>query len=398
MEGTLEEIENLFLLGRFEQAYSACHSILVSLADRTPTPLLSHGVKSRRFRDVEEEEMVMKVVILFIQILFELNRHNEITPFVRWFYANEGTRGRLEDGVRSPLNNHLYGDDNGDAVHNIPFQVFILLINLEVSLQNYQTATDLLRHYLGTPKPTKKGKEKSIELNVQQKSTLAGLLIANILVPTHRYGEARAFLHSSQSTLSPQTVNTLKKFIERAELEEKQKKDVHIPPSLNNTEQGMEQAIIDTPLDERHGAPSYREEHAEPLSFSSSFVSSSSSSPSYLGLVSPQQEKQPSLQSGLLGLLGQLTKRNRERTERSGSFFSVSPVRRSWYAIIYSYYSLTLLGGMLGLFWFMYSKRNRLRSLRETIAQNFLELMGSAFSYDRTSLNQTTRPRRRLGQ
>jgi len=151
MEGTLEEIENLFLLGRFEQAYSACHSILVSLADRTPTPLLSHGgvlscffdcpppqsatdrlrlthpVKSRRFRDVEEEEMVMKVVILFIQILFELNRHNEITPFVRWFYANEGTRGRLEDGVRSPLNNHLYGDDNGDAVHNIPFQVFILL-------------------------------------------------------------------------------------------------------------------------------------------------------------------------------------------------------------------------------------------------------------------------------
>jgi hypothetical protein len=65
------------------------------------------------------------------------------------------------------------------------------------------------------------------------------------------------------------------------------------------------------------------------------------------------------------------------------------------YYYSYSYYA-TLFGGILTFFWFVYWKQDRLRGVRDTVVRNLRELLESAFSYDRSSLNQP-RPRRRLG-
>ncbi len=56
----------------------------------------------------------MRLVILFIQILFELKRQREVTPFVRWFYATEPPGERPQ-----PTHHH--------DVHAIPYQVFFLM-------------------------------------------------------------------------------------------------------------------------------------------------------------------------------------------------------------------------------------------------------------------------------
>jgi hypothetical protein len=200
-----EEVENLFLLGRFAEAYELCHSTLEWLAGRGPSPLHSsphvgphhfpstskgahlktssvaggsparpssssldgsgfaalldqsddnveHAISqsrytngplggdahhppssghtqeesasqkkstranrpgNRRFHDAEEEAAAMRLVILFIQILFELKRQREVTPFVRWFYATE------PPGERQQPHHH--------DVHAIPYQVFFLM-------------------------------------------------------------------------------------------------------------------------------------------------------------------------------------------------------------------------------------------------------------------------------
>lgn len=74
----------------------------------------------RRFHDAEEEETAMRLVILFIQIMFELKRQDEVTPFVLWFYAT-GDNGT--DGGSAPDRTSRHQQD----VHAIPYQVFLLM-------------------------------------------------------------------------------------------------------------------------------------------------------------------------------------------------------------------------------------------------------------------------------
>ncbi|ELR20668.1 Peroxin 26 (Pex26), putative [Acanthamoeba castellanii str. Neff] len=246
----------------------------------------------------------MRLVILFIQILFELKRQREVTPFVRWFYATE------PPGERQQPHHH--------DVHAIPYQVFFLMINLEVSLQNYQVAKDLVRQYFATPKPSAKGKEKSVELSVQQQSALVELFIVNILLPMKQYSEARAFVFSMQSTLAPSAIIALKKEIDRAE-DEMKRRNVE---AARVKRAPLEAIVVAEDGDDDAGG----------------------------------------------------------RRPRAAN---------------YNYYA-TLFGGILTLFWFVYWKQDRLRGLRDAVVRNLRELLESAFSYDRTSLNQP-RPRRRLG-
>jgi hypothetical protein len=235
MAGEVEEdVENLFLLGRFEEAYHVCHSTLewLAAADCGPSPLHSStsnktqslgshhfptaspssspslhtkrpsrvdaspprpaaaeldraeqqqmdensgvGAQSRsytngplggdahaapthqqqpqakppaccgragrpgggrRFHDAEEEAMAMRLVILLIQILFELKRQREVTPFVRWFYgvAPGGPGEHAQRRHQQQLND----------VHAIPYQVFLLMCVCTSSSSSSDPSSDV---------------------------------------------------------------------------------------------------------------------------------------------------------------------------------------------------------------------------------------------------------------
>jgi hypothetical protein len=80
--GTIDEIEDLFLVGRFNEALTRCEEEL--------NQHFNFNFKSVNNVAVTEKSLVdgsIRLVSLVIQILYELKRSNEIMPFVNNFYG-----------------------------------------------------------------------------------------------------------------------------------------------------------------------------------------------------------------------------------------------------------------------------------------------------------------------
>ena len=105
----VEHGENLFLMGRFREALELSVTELEKISN---VPLLKGERKTGVAPPHEEDEgakekilltsdSVTRLVALVIQILFELNRHAEVTDFVTNFY--------------------------GTSAERLPFQIFLLM-------------------------------------------------------------------------------------------------------------------------------------------------------------------------------------------------------------------------------------------------------------------------------
>ena len=96
------------------------------------------------------------------------------------------------------------------------------------------------------------------------------------------------------------------------------------------------------------------------------------------------------------GMLGEILRAKEGLFAKAMDFLGVSTIVRPTtksHSIVYYYF--TICCGLLSFFWFLYWKKANIKQLIQLALQTGKDLMETAFTYDRSSINQPRR--RRMG-
>eukprot|EP00462_Mataza_sp_D1_P006943 CAMPEP_0175122632 /NCGR_PEP_ID=MMETSP0087-20121206/1819_1 /TAXON_ID=136419 /ORGANISM="Unknown Unknown, Strain D1" /LENGTH=184 /DNA_ID=CAMNT_0016404281 /DNA_START=46 /DNA_END=597 /DNA_ORIENTATION=+ len=155
----LEDAERNFAEGKYGICFQATHEIIKDLAAVTALPGAQPSKRNQRSLQTDQhlcaDGCICKAaVVLCVQVLFELHRYSLVDDLLLTYYQ---------------------------SLTSLPFEVFVVWLQLKIHLKEYEQATTTVRDFLSHEQFVTTRTEP--RLNPEQYSAIIELLVFHVMVP-----------------------------------------------------------------------------------------------------------------------------------------------------------------------------------------------------------------------